>query len=280
MRLLVLVISLAAFLVTAGLVSRIWRPKPAIQPADRFWSTVFRPDQRTVFVPGDSGLVMFENLTHHESDLGAYSSGQYLDWANQASETNPDRAKNLGLRRYAAVADVQLAARLAGTNPWRASPLRIRYARDITPEDLKTGNIVLSGDPQGNPWVELFAPRLNFRFTMDPTAAIHIVRNVAPRAGELAEYRSFGGDPEHHAYALIALTRNLNRNGYVMLIEGTTVAGLDAASDFLFSSTDFSPAILPALRPDGSFADFEILLETQNIAARSSGVKVIATRYA
>jgi hypothetical protein len=112
---------------------------------------------------------------------------------------------------------------------------------------------------------------------MDDASAVHIVHNMHPLPGEQAEYRSLGDDPQHRAYALIALIPSLDGEGHVLLIEGTTMAGLEAARNFLFSSGALSEVLRPAVKHDG-LHNFEILLESKNIAAKASGFQVVATR--
>lgn len=246
-------------------------------PADRLWATIFPRGGTTLFIAGDSALVMLQNMTHHSVSINAYSAGNYIAIDKQTAEADGQLIRNLGQRRYTSIADLRLASSFAALSTKKNNTLDVRYAREITTDTLKQGTLILSGDPQGNPWVELFDKDLNFRFSMDDTAAIHIVRNRHPLAGEQAEYRSFGGDPQHRAYALIALTPSLDGEGHVLLIEGTTMAGLEAAQDFLSSSGALSQALKPAVERDG-LHNFEILLESKNIAAKASGFEVIATR--
>jgi hypothetical protein len=253
-------------------------PRLAQSPTDRLWATMFPGGRSTVFLAGDSALVILENMTHHAVGITAYSAGNYVDSTSTLSpETDDEWVRNLGRRRYTSIADLKLASSFSALAGSKNNTLQIKYARDISTDELKNGNLILSGDPQGNPWVSLFDKDLNFRFFMNSNASVHIIRNVHPLAGEQAEYRSSSGDPEHRAYALIALTHSLDGRGHVLLIEGTTMAGLEAAQDFLFSSGDLSRVLRPAVKRDG-LHDFEILLESKNIAAQDSGFQVIATR--
>ncbi|MEI9977632.1 MAG: hypothetical protein WDN23_01300 [Edaphobacter sp.] len=252
-------------------------PRMRQTPADRLWATIFPRGGTTLFIAGDSALVMLQNMTHHSVSISAYSAGNYIDIDKQTAEASEQLIRNLGQRRYTSIADLRLASSFAALAKTRNNTLDVRYAREITTDTLKRGTLILSGDPQGNPWVELFDKDLNFRFSMDDASAIHIVHNMHPLPGESVEYRSFGDDPQHRAYALIALLHSLDGEGHVLLIEGTTMAGLEAAQDFLFSSGTLSQVLRPAVERDG-LHNFEILLESKNIAAKASGFQVIATR--
>lgn len=87
-----------------------------------------------------------------------------------------------------------------------ASILDAKYARDISLEDLKARNVILVGNPFGNPWVELFAQQLNFDFQIDATNSTHLIINRVPMGQEDATYRVYPGDPTKKVYATIALT--------------------------------------------------------------------------
>lgn len=45
------------------------------------------------------------------------------------------------------------------------SKFDLRYARNVRPNDLKPGNVVLIGAAAANLWVELFEPKMNFVFS-------------------------------------------------------------------------------------------------------------------
>jgi hypothetical protein len=122
--------------------------------------------------------------------------------------------------------------------------------------------------------VELFHKDLNFRIVSDEPSRTLTVQNRQPLPGELAQYTYSVGDKDHRAYALLSLTRNLDRSGYVLLVQGTTVAGIEAATDFLFEEA----AMRPILAQAGE-RGFEVLLETGNIAASGVGTVVRAKRF-
>jgi hypothetical protein len=47
------------------------------------------------------------------------------------------------------------------------SQVSVRFARDLRPNDFKTGDVILLGASEADPWVELYEPRLNFLFRDD-----------------------------------------------------------------------------------------------------------------
>src|SRR5262249_34846146 len=78
-RLLAIAAGIAVLAFTAGLSAGFFIPRMHLAQSkyDRFWRVLFQPDVTTVFVPGDSGLVMYQNLTRQNVHLSDYISGEY-----------------------------------------------------------------------------------------------------------------------------------------------------------------------------------------------------------
>jgi hypothetical protein len=179
--------------------------------------------------------------------------------------------------RYTSVADLAMAVKTAFVAAKLGRKLDVKYARDATLRDLKAGNAILVGDPFGNPWVELYSDQLNFDFQIDAAAEVTQIVNHSPIGEEEAIYRVSKGDPTNKVYAMIALTTGLDNHSRALLLEGTSVAGTDAAVDFLFNSARF-PEVLKSAIHGLSIDDFEVLLETENVAASGTRMKVIGVR--
>ncbi len=62
---------------------------------------------------------------------------------------------DLGSRRYTSIVDLEVAKSLSLISQSLKSKLEMRYARDVRPNDLKQGNVILVGAAEANPWVEL-----------------------------------------------------------------------------------------------------------------------------
>lgn len=85
-------------------------------------------------------------------------------------------------------------------------------------------------------------------------------------------------DPAHRAYALVALLPNLSRTGNVLIVEGSTMAGTEAASDFAFDGNRLEALLQPYLRTNKTMPHFEILLQTSNIGGAAPESNVVAFR--
>jgi hypothetical protein len=236
------------------------------------WDLLLQSPRAVLLVPGDSGTVLRQNLTGQIVGVAEYASGKFRN-ASQA-RVDDSILEDVGGRRYTSFSDLKFAARLSMLPQLNPARFSIRFARDLHVDDLKGANVILVGSPQGNPWVELFHKDLNFLIVSDEPSRTLTVQNRQPLPGELAQYTYSVADKEHRAYALLSLTRNLDRSGFVLLVQGTTVAGIEAATDFLFEEA----AMRPILREAGE-GGFEVLLETGNIAASGVGTAVRAKRF-
>jgi hypothetical protein len=145
-------------------------------------------------------------------------------------------------------------------------------------EDLKNANVILLGSSFSNPWADLFEKTLNFEFNYQPHPNASLIVNRHPQAGELPVYKNDATGPSHRTYAVIGLVPNLNATGSVLLAEGLTMAGTQAAVDTLFNPGVMRPLLEQFRNSDGSLSPFEILIETRSFGSDSPQASVVATR--
>jgi hypothetical protein len=119
---------------------------------------------------------------------------------------------------------------------------------------------------------------MNFAFDDKRDTYDFVVTNKSPQPGEAPTYKMVPSDPAHRAYALVALLPNLNGTGKVLIVEGSTMAGTDAASDFAFDGTKLASLLQPYIRHKGKLPYFEVLLQTSNIGGSAPDSKVVAYR--
>ena len=154
----------------------------------------------------------------------------------------------------------------------------VRYARELQMEDLKDANAVLLGSSYSNPWVELFQKNLNFEFSYEPRPNRSFISNKRPLTGEALVYANDADAPSHRTYAVIALAPNLNNTGWVLIVEGLTMAGTQAAVDTLFNRSAMQPILAKAKGANGSLRPFEVLIETTSFGSTAPQANVIASR--
>ena len=264
----------------AGALLLIAFPHPLAESrTSPLWRLIFDGKRSTILVPGDSGTVMFQNLRGAPVHVAEYASGTFRSTPATLLKADPSVIEDVGTRRYTSFADLKFASKLSSTPGFQPDKFDIRFARDFNVDGLKRSNVVLVGAPQGNPWVELFDNNLNFRIVSDEVSRALTVLNRAPQTGESEKYAYSAYDPSHRAYALITFTRNLDKSGVALLVEGTTVAGIEAATEFLFNDTTMGPILKEATGPNGRLNGFEILLETTNVASSGASAVVKAKRF-
>ena len=83
-------------------------------------------------------------------------------------------------------ADTLVASTLVKLAGADGDNLMVYTARDINRRDLDQGNFVFVGGPTSNPWVSLFANKLNFEVVEDSVGGKMFFRNKKPLPGEQA----------------------------------------------------------------------------------------------
>jgi hypothetical protein len=146
----------------------------------------------------------------------------------------------------------------------------------MRPEDFRNTNAILSGSPVYNPWVEMFDEHLNFHvgYNGEGESSMYIV-NRKPLTGEPSIYDA----GSNRGFGYIALTDNLDGNGKVLLIEGTSGVGVDAAVAFLFNEKKMAPILARANAGNKLVANFEVLLDAAFLNGDSGHTEVVATRF-
>ena len=248
-------------------------PAPPAQPSHPLWSRIFQKEKDTVFVACDSGLVLFQNLTQQRVGLPEYMSREYRAKANAAPVGLNGLALDFASRRYTTIVDLQLAARFARLVESAPERFKIRFSRDAQLDQFKEANLILSGAQEANPWLELFQKKLNFQILYDHRNNSFRVVNRNPKAGERPGYDMVPGDPARRSYGLLALQPGIG-SGNVLILEGTTMSGTEAVSDFVFNDA----ALLPEFRRIRGGRYFELLFETTNLDGQAPHSQLIAWR--
>lgn len=249
---------------------------PAEVASNRLWAQLFNKDSDTFIVPSDDGLVIMQGLTERPLPLASYINGSYR--TNLKESDAPDTAEILKLsaRRYTSVVDLDFVARLSQLDQVVPERMMVRYARDLRMDDLRAGNAILIGSDEANPWIELFQPKMNFRFNInaDSSKASGIV-NSHPRTGENAIYGTPGPD---HTYGIIAYVPNLTSTGHVLIVGGLNTAGTEAAATFLLTPSLMMPTLQRARAAHGGYQQFELLIGAGNVATNASTPQLILER--
>jgi hypothetical protein len=246
-------------------------------PSQLLWSRLFDKSHETLIVPSDDGIVMIQNLTGHLVPLSEYINRDYLS-LKSPYDIDEQNMRDLDAQRYTNVTDLNAVMRFSHLPEADSGQFLVRYSRELHMQDLKDANVILLGSSFSNPWAELFEKNLNFEFEYQPHPNASHILNRHPRAGELPVYENDASGPSHRTYAVIGFVPNLNNTGSVLLVEGLTMAGTQAAVDTLFDRSTMRPLLAHFTNADGSLNPFEILLETRSFGSDSPQATVVATR--
>jgi len=241
------------------------------------WSQLFSKDRDTFVVPSDDGLVIMQRLIERPVPLTAYVNGNYRSAVKTDGEPRAEEILKLGSRRFTSVVDLDFAAHLAQLREVVPERMMIRYARDLRMDDLRTGNVILIGSDESNPWIELFGPQLHFRFRFDPEPDKPSgFANLYPRPGEAALYTTKG--QEEQTYGIVAYLPNLTNSGHVLIVAGLNTAGTQAATAFLLDPSSMMPILQKAKTAGGDLQPFELLVGAGNVATNASTPHIVLER--
>jgi len=259
----------------------IWRYHPFATGTDPLWSEIFSTGQTTLFVPGDAGLNLY-NIYSGSGRTHQLSLREYMNTNRQSLQMENLATKqvfSMGLPAYIPISDLKLANELTRVGPFRSEHYEIHGGQDVTSDSFRNVNAILSGAPPYNPWVELFDDKLNFHFLFDSSDHSMRVSNRHPQPGEQPTYIYQTELGHELGYGYIALTDNMEGDGKVLLIEGTSMVGVDAAVSFLFNEKKMAPIMAMARSNHGKLSNFEVLLEAPFLKVNAGNVSVVATRF-
>ncbi|GGH15400.1 hypothetical protein GCM10011586_36450 [Silvibacterium dinghuense] len=263
---LVWILALIAFLGYQGF--RYWTHTRETKEAI-FWDSLLSTKREVIIVPSDSSLVLLEKIDDKRVALDDYMSHRYLngkDTGDKDGYAPPDMdevKRSIAFGRYTNMADLNLAWNLGQLAGARHTQAHIRFARDLNLKELGESNSVLIGGPRSNPWVDLYAPYMDFVVDYDQSSHRNVILNRKPKTGEQARYFEVGGESEHEAYGIVAYLPGLDGQGSSLLVGGTSRAGTEAATEFLFSH-GFS-SLLERISSKQGIPHFEILISTRNL---------------
>lgn len=252
----------------------------ARSPLHPLWSVMFSSQRPTTFVAADSALALLHGQMKKETTLDDYLAHNFREQLGHVTPARAAEILDLGRHRYTSYVDLEALHRFESVPQARQNGFAVKYARDLHISDLKNGNVIISGSSDANPWVELFEPEMNFVMRRDFQGSQSVVLNRHPRAGEEPTYVISSSDsgPKDKVYGLIAFLPNLDGAGHAMILEGSSLAGTEAVSDFLFDDSAFLPFLSQIKRPDGSIPHFEALLESDIHAGNAGRFHVVTYR--
>jgi len=157
-------------------------------------------------------------------------------------------------------------------------PVSVVYARDFRMQPQARGNVILLGHKRGNPWVELFEPRMNFRYdyVLDGTQRRGTLVNQSPLPGEQKTYTVEYGQ---QGYCVIAYLPKPIGDGTALLISGTDMSSIEAGGHLVSDESAIGKVLEHlGVRKGGRIPYFEVLLRTKLLVNTAPGFEIIAYR--
>ena len=242
------------------------------------WSSIFQPHQSTTFVAADSGLVLLHGMTQKDTTLVEYLTHDFKAETRTLSPARTAEVTNIAERRYTSFVDLNTFRRLQELASARGISLGATYARDMQMNELKHGNVILSGSRGANPWLELYEPGMNFVGVNDGVHHSFRFINRHPQAGETPEFSVSAADPSKRVLGVLAFLPNLDADGNALIIEGNSMAGTEAIGDFLFDDAALLPFLAKIKTADGHLPHFEVLVEANSVNGSAGAFHVLAYR--
>jgi hypothetical protein len=272
--LLITALNLAAFVVAWRHLDRPGRI--AVLP----WSSILRSSGTTQIITSDPNIAEIQDITGGEITLSDYANHKYV---RDPSALTPEQRRfcDIVLRGdKASVVDTPIAMSIGQLAQATSSKITVHGARNIQFSDLQSDtNFILLGSPRSNPWSNLYNDRLDFRFEFDPKSGREAIRNIRPRAGELPAYVGTApGWATGQSYAIVALLKNLDQSGQVLLLAGQTAEGTEAAGKLVSDLPQLEATLKRCgVKASGS-EHFEILLRLNILAGSPSNVDAVSCR--
>ena len=274
-----LMCALILFLTIALIITRHPIQKVAERTVHPLWSRIFQPSRPTTFVAADNGLVLLHWMTKKDTTLTEYLKHDFGQQTQGLTRERASEILNIANRRYTSFVDLNLFRRVQQLPFAPSDRLAVKYARDLRMDELKQeGNIILSGARGANPWVELYEPQMNFFGFNDGVHHIYSFINRHPQPGEPDRYFASDADPQQHVLGVLAFLSNLDGNGNALVVEGNSMAGTEAITDFLFNDDALLPFLKQLKKSDGMLPHFEVLIESNSVNGNAGQFHILSYR--
>ena len=243
------------------------------------WSALLNSPHPLQLIISDPDIAEIQGYTNQQLSVSDYANHNYIPNPERLTPEVIQLCHILLRGNKASLVDTPIAVSIAELAQASAKKVDVHTARSVQLSDLQNDdNFVLLGSPRSNPWTAFFSDQLNFRLVYDKNAGQEIVRNLHPSPSEQAQYVPTAlGWATGQSYAVIALVRNPDQNGQVLLLGGANAEGTEAAGKLV---TEL-PRLITTLKacgisPAGPPLHFELLLRLNMMAGSPTNVNVEA----
>lgn len=260
----------------------VWsRPSPIESPHTSFlpWSALFGSSHATELITSDPNIAEIQGITGSQVSVSDYANHNYIPVPNKLTPEQDYFCRTVLRGDNSAGVDAPIVAKVAALAQTYSKSIEVRAARNIQLADLKSDNsFIFLGSPRSDPWLSFFSDQLDFRFEFDKGSRSEFIRNLHPRPSEQPLYvPTAPGWATGDSYSIIALVKNPDQTGQVLLLAGANAEGTEAAGKFV---TDL-PRLSTELRkcgfsPSGPLRHFEMLLHLNTMAGTPNNIDLVA----
>ncbi len=244
------------------------------------WSAFFASPHSTVLILSDPNIAEIQLLTGLTVSTSAYANHRYIPEPNKLTPEELRLSKQFLIGDKTASVATPIALIIAQLAQPASKKIETRAAREVELSDLHTdNNFILLGSPGSNPWVGLFNNQLDFKFGVGVNPGLDtVVINSHPRGSELTEYvPSAPGSAPGQSVAIVAFVQNPEQSGPVLILDGSSREGTEAAGKFVVDLPRLSKAMQSCgINPAGPLQHFEMLLRVNIMAGLPNSSDVIA----
>jgi hypothetical protein len=243
------------------------------------WSVFFNSPHPLQLITSDPDIDEIQGYTDQSISVSDYANHNYIPHPEKLTPEINQICRILLHGNKAALVDAPIAVSIAELAHPGLKKIDVHAARSVQLSNLQTDdNFVLLGSPRSDPWAAFFSDQLNFRFAYDNHSRQEIIRNLHPRPNEQAEYVPTAlGWATGQSYAIVALVRNPDQNGHVLLLGGANAEGTEAAGKLVTELPRWAAVLKGCgISPTGPLQQFELLLRLNMMAGSPTNVNVEA----
>jgi len=243
------------------------------------WSALFGSLHATELITSDPNIAEIQGFTGSQISVSDYANRSYIPVPNKLTPEQDYFCRIVLRGDNSAGVDAPIVAKVAALGQTNSKSIAVRGARSIQLTDLKSdNNFIFLGSPRSDPWFSLFSDQLDFRFEFDKGSRSEFIRNFHPRPTEHTQYvPTAPGWATGDSYSIIALVKNPDQSGQVLLLAGANAEGTEAAGRFVTDLPRLSTELRSCgIAPSAPLQHFEILLHLNTMAGTPNNIDVVA----
>jgi hypothetical protein len=243
------------------------------------WAAFFRAPHATQIITSDPNMAEIDGYTGVQLSVSDYANHNYIPDPGKLTPEISNLCRNILRGDKAASVDIPIAVYIGQMALASSRNVSVHGARSIQIQDLASeDNFVFLGSPRSDPWSALFGDQLDFRFVFDPKTKTELIQNEHPRPQEALAYAPTApGWQTGRTFATVALVKNPDQIGHVLLIAGATGEGTAAAGRFITDVPRLNATLKKCgVRTSGEVQRWQLLLQLNAMAGAPSNVDVIA----